>query len=335
MRATITQGTGKLLTTIEMPDPIPLDHELLIKITACGICGSDLHLSDAIDAPGIVLGHEIGGEVVEVGRNVEGWGVGDRLSAFPLVGCGPCSYCRSGALAKCVNANQLGLQRPGGFAQYTTLDATSAFHIPDSLDDHTSALVEPLAVAHHALELTPRAPDAPVLIIGGGPVGVAVALWARAMGSKHVVVTDPVDHRRALAERVGATATINPQTTDVAGEFARLVGDTPRVVIECVGIPGMIQHAFEVAGNDAHVTIVGVCMAPDQLMPLAALQKELRSQFVLYYRKSDFAASIAALTSGMLAPHDMVTGEVSLDALPERFASLKHPTHDCKVMVRP
>lgn len=335
MRATITQGTGKLLSTIDMPDPVPDDHELLIKITACGICGSDLHLSDAIDAPGIVLGHEFGGEVIEAGRSTEGWSAGDRVSVFPLVGCGHCSYCFAGALAKCTNANQLGLQRPGGFAEYTTVAATSAFRIPEALDDHSGALVEPMAVAHHALELTPRAPDAPVLIIGGGPVGAAVAVWARAMGSRHVVVTDPVDHRRALAERVGATATINPQTTDVAGEYARIVGEAPGVVIECVGIPGMIQHAFDVAGNDAHVTIVGVCMAPDQLMPLTALQKELRSQFVLYYRKSDFAASIAALSSGRIQPHALVTGEVSLEALPERFASLKQPTHDCKVMVRP
>ena len=97
----------------------------------------------------------------------------------------------------------------------------------------------------------------------------------------------------------------------------------------------MIQHSFDVAGNDAHVTIVGVCMGPDQLMPLAALQKELSAKFVLYYRKSDFSASIEALASGLLVPHALVTGEVSLEDLPERFASLKQPTHDCKVMVRP
>ena len=335
MRATITQGTGKLLSTIEMPDPVPLDHELLIRITACGICGSDLHMADAIDAPGIVLGHEFGGEVVEAGQNVDGWSVGDRLAAFPLVGCGTCGYCRAGALSKCLSANQLGFQRPGGFAEYTTLDATSAFRIPESFDYHAAALIEPLAVAHHALDCTPRELGAPVLIIGGGPVGAAVAHWARALGSREVVVTDPVDHRRALAERVGATATINPQTTDVAGEYARIVGEAPGVVIECVGIPGMIQHSFDVAGNDAHVTVVGVCMAADQLMPLTALTKELSTKFVLYYRKSDFSASIDALATGLLAPHTLVTGEVSLEDLPERFASLKQPTHDCKVMVRP
>jgi 2-desacetyl-2-hydroxyethyl bacteriochlorophyllide A dehydrogenase len=335
MRAAITQGTGKLLQCVDMPDPEPLAGELLVRITACGICGSDLHLSDALDFPGIVLGHEFAGEVVETGPDVEGWKVGDRLSGFPLMGCGHCNYCVAGATSKCVSANQLGLQRPGGFAQYTTLAATSAFRIPDSLDNHAGALVEPLAVAHHALEATRRDPSAPVLIIGGGPVGAAVALWARHLGAREVIVSDPVAHRRALAETVGATASIDPTTSDVATEFARIAGGAPDVVIECVGIAGMIQHAFDVAAIDAAVTIVGVCMTADELMPLTALQKELSAQFVLYYRKSDFTASINALASGALDAHALVTGSVSIDELPDRFQSLKSPTHDCKVMLEP
>ncbi len=335
MRATITQGTGKLLETVELPDPEPLNGELLIKITACGICGSDLHLSDALDFPGIVLGHEFCGEVAETGPNVEGWRIGDRLAAFPLVGCGECTFCLDGSTSKCATSNQLGLQRPGGFAQYTTLAASSAFRLPDRIDDHHGALVEPLAVAHHALERTRRDPTAPVLIIGGGPVGAAVALWARHLGAKAVIVTDPVAHRRALVEEAGATATIDPGTTDVATEFARITGHAPGVVIECVGIPGMIQHAFDVAAIDAAVTIVGVCISQDQLVPLTALQKELNAQFVLYYRKQDFTASIDALTSGVLVPDALITGSVSLADLPQRFQSLKQPTTDCKVMVEP
>ncbi len=335
MRAAVTQGTGKLLQTLEISDPEPLSGELLVKITACGICGSDLHLSDALDFPGIVLGHEFAGEVVETGPNVEGWKIGDRLAGFPLMGCGTCKYCVAGATSKCAAANQLGLQRPGGFAQYTTLAASSAFRIPDSLDDHAGALVEPLAVAHHALAATRRDPAAPVLIIGGGPVGAVVALWARHLGSTEVIVSDPVAHRRTLAEAVGATATIDPTTTDVATEFAKIVGHAPEVVVECVGIAGMIQHAFDVAAVDAAVTIVGVCMTADQMMPLTALQKELAAQFVLYYRKSDFVASIAALADGSLQPHALVTGAVTLDELPNRFQSLKAPSHDCKVMLEP
>jgi (R,R)-butanediol dehydrogenase/meso-butanediol dehydrogenase/diacetyl reductase len=148
-------------------------------------------------------------------------------------------------------------------------------------------------------------------------------------------VSDPVAHRRELAEQVGATATIDPSTADVAGEFARLTGHLPGVVVECVGNPGMIQHATDVAAIDGHVTVVGVCMVPDQLAPLAALQKELSTQFVLYYRRHDFEATIAALDAGSLDPHPLVTGEVAFDAFADRFASLGAPTTDCKVLLRP
>ena len=335
MRAAVTQGTQTPLAIAELDDPTPLAGEVVVQITACGICGSDLHLSDALDFPGIVLGHEFAGVVTELGPDVHGWKVGERVAGFPLVGCGVCEACDAGATSKCLQAAQLGLQRPGAFAEYTTIAASSLFRIPDSIDNTGGALVEPLAVAHHALDRTPRDLEEPVLIIGGGPVGAAVALWARHLGAREVVVTDPVSHRRELAESVGATATIDPSTEDVASAFFKQCNALPGVVVECVGIPGMIQHAMDVAGPDARVTVVGVCMTDDQITPLVPLQKELSAQFVLYYRKADFTATIDALTAGELRPEVLVTGTIGLDELPDRFASLKHPTTDCKVIVTP
>jgi len=335
MRAAVVEHAGDLLSVTDVPEPEPAPGELLIRVRACGICGSDLHLSDVFDIPGLVLGHEICGEVVALGPGVEGWRLGDRIAGFPLVGCERCEACLVGATSKCAHAAQLGLQRPGGFAEYTTLAATSAFRLPDALDDHAGALVEPLAVAHHALDCTPRPFDEPLLVIGGGPVGAAVALWGHQLGAREVVVTDPVAHRRELAERVGATLTVDPTTEDVASAFAKHCDTLPKVVVECVGIPGMIQHAMDVAAPDAHVTVVGVCMTTDQIVPLIGLQKELAAKFVLYYRKADFAATIAALAEGRLAPHVLVTGTTGIDALPERFQALKQPTEDCKVILEP
>jgi (R,R)-butanediol dehydrogenase/meso-butanediol dehydrogenase/diacetyl reductase len=335
MRAVVTQGSAKRLTTAEVPEPEPGAGELLVRVRACGICGSDLHLSDALDVEGLVLGHEFSAEVVEVGPDVVGWAAGDRIAGFPVVGCGTCVQCRAGAPAKCATMSQLGLHRPGAFAEYTTLAAAGAFRLPDSIDDHVGALVEPLAVAHHALDRTPRAPDAPVLVIGGGPVGAAVALWARHLGAREVMVSDPVPHRRELAERVGATATVDPVTQDVASEFARVAGEAPGVVVECVGVPGMIQHAMDVAGVDARVTVVGVCMGQDEILPITALFKELATQYVLYYRTADFGATIRELASGALDPAPLFTGTTTMDELPERFESLKHPSFDCKVVLEP
>lgn len=335
MRAVVTQGSHTPLATAELPDPQPGPGELLVRVTACGVCGSDLHLSDALDVPGIVLGHEFAAEVVEAGPGVTGWSGGERIAAFPIVSCGSCAWCVAGSPSKCAQANQLGLGRPGAFAEYTTMAADGAYRLPAALGDDLGALVEPLAVAHHALARTPRPADAPVLVLGAGPVGAAVALWARHRGARHVVVTDPVADRRDLAERVGATATIDPTTTDVAGEFARITGALPGTVIECVGIPGMIQHAADVAAIDAHVTVVGVCIPPDQLTPFTALSKELSLQFVLYYSRASFGAAIEALAHEALDPTPLVTARITLDDLPRAFDALKHPTTDCKVIVHP
>ncbi|MSO37479.1 MAG: alcohol dehydrogenase [Acidimicrobiia bacterium] len=335
MRAAVTEHAGGRLAVIDMPDPKPGPGELLVRVTACGICGSDLHLSEVLDIPGLVLGHEICATVAELGQGVNDWKVGARIAGFPLVGCDECDACQIGATSKCSQAAQLGLARAGGFAEYTTLSASSAFRIPAAIDDHIGALVEPLAVAHHALDCTRRGTDEPILVIGAGPVGAAVALWARALGAREVVVSDPVARRRELAECVGATLTVDPNTEDVASAFAKQCGALPNVVIECVGTRGMIQHSMDVAAVDAQVTVVGVCIGSDEIMPLVGLQKELLAKFVLYYRKSDFTATIAALANGVLNPQAMVTGTTTFDDLPDRFEALKHPVDDCKVILEP
>ena len=336
MRAAVTRAVGEPLVVADVPDPVVGPGEVLLRVSACGVCGSDLHLADALDAPGLVLGHEFSGEVVEVGPGVaEPFRIGERIAGFPLVGCGHCEICVTGSTSKCAQAEQLGLQRQGAFAEYVTVSSRGAFRLPDSIDDRHGALVEPLAVAHHALDRTPMQRGEPVLVIGAGPVGVAVALWARHFGAREVVVSDPIGHRRALAERLGATATVDPTTEDVASAFERIAGTLPGVVVECVGVPGMIQHATDVAAIDGRVTIVGVCMGADTIMPLTPLTKELLTQFVLYYRTHDFAHTIAMLAAGRIDPSPLVTDTFGLDALPERFEALKHPTDQCKILVEP
>ncbi len=336
MKAAVTQGAGRPLAITELPDPTPATGELIVRVDACGVCGSDLHLAQHVDLPGLVLGHEFCGTVEAVDPSVASeWREGARVAVFPLAACGQCVFCEAGYLSKCASAQQLGLHRPGGFAEYAALPVTSAYRLPDHLDASVGAMVEPLAVAHHALDRTPRPLDEPVLVIGGGPVGAAVALWARHRGAREVMVSDPIAHRRTLAERVGATATVDPATDDVADAFVALTGHLPGVVVECVGNPGLIQVAADVAAIDGHVTVVGVCMVDDAMSPLVALQKELSVQYVLYYRRADFEASIAALQSGALDPTPMLTGTTGFDAFAERFESLSHPTTDCKVLLTP
>lgn len=334
MRAAVTKGGGTGLELTELPEPMPGPGELLLRVRACGICGSDLHL-EGLPFPGLVLGHELCGEVVGVGEGVGDWADGDRAAGFPVFGCGACDLCAGGFPSKCLMTAQVGLQRPGAFAEMTVVPAATSVKLPSSIDDVGGALVEPLAVAHHAI--VRAAPDAgePVLVLGAGPVGLAVALWARTLGARDVVLSDPVAARRDLAVRLGATTTVDPRAEDVRLAFERATGAAPKTVIECVGVPGLIQHAVDVAAIDGRVTVVGVCMAEDTMAPITALLKELEVRYCLYYRTSDFTAAADALHRGLLDPTPLVTDVVGLDDLPPRFEALKTPTTEGKLVLRP
>jgi (R,R)-butanediol dehydrogenase/meso-butanediol dehydrogenase/diacetyl reductase len=335
MKVAATALADELLTIEERPEPEPGPGELVVGVAACGICGSDLHLSQ-LGIPGIVLGHELAGDVLAVGEGVEDFAEGDRVCAFPLVGCGRCPACEAGRPAHCtVGGELIGLQRPGGFAEAVATSAKDTFLLPGGLDHRTGALVEPLAVALHAVEGARREVDEPALVIGAGPVGLAIVLWLRHLGARHIVVSDPVAGRRAMAERLGATATVDPTAADVRSAFERETGAAPTAVLECVGVPGTLQHAADVAGAEALVTVVGVCMQPDTVTPLVALSKELTMRFVLYYLRADFERTLAALAGEAFDPTVLITDDIGLDDLPARFEALRRPTTEGKVLVRP
>jgi (R,R)-butanediol dehydrogenase/meso-butanediol dehydrogenase/diacetyl reductase len=229
----------------------------------------------------------------------------------------------------------VGIERPGAYAEYVTMPERNVYRLPNTLDPQHGALIEPLSVALHTVDRASLEPGDDVLVIGGGPVGLAVALWARQLGAGEVVVSDPVARRRSLAERVGASTTIDPTSEDVGDAFEKVAGSRPGVVIECVGVPGMIQHAVDVAAVDATVVIAGVCMASDSLLPITPMTKELDLRFAFYYRARDYRTSISMIDRERIDPLPLVTAEVSLDELPDRFQQLKSPSDDCKVLIRP
>jgi len=335
MRAAVTQGAGEPLVLERLPDPTPGPGQLLIRVESCGICGSDLHIADAVEMPGRVLGHEFAGTIVGMDRDAGDFADGQRVAVFPLFGCGTCPACLNGRPSRCATRQLIGGGLDGGYAEFVAINSRQAFPLPEAVDAHAGAFVEPLAVALNAWRLTPTEDGEPVLVLGGGPVGQAIAVWAKHFGASDVIVSDPVAHRRQLAERAGASATIDPNAGDVAESFAELTGVRPRVVIECVGVPGMIQHAIELAESDGHVTVVGMCLGPDEFVPRLAMSKGLSARFVLLYEESDYDLTIRTLARGALDYRALITDVISLDQLPERFEALKHPTTECKVIIEP
>jgi (R,R)-butanediol dehydrogenase / meso-butanediol dehydrogenase / diacetyl reductase len=339
MRAAVFAGHGKPLEIREVPDPAPGPRELLLRVRGCGICGSDLHVSELPLglAPGTVMGHEFSGEVVEVGREASGgFRVGERVCALPLIGCGRCAACLSGDGTRCPEILATGLGGvPGAYAEYVRVDAAETLRLPEAVSHRRGALVEPLAVGLHAVHRAALPAGARVLVVGAGPIGLATALWARFLGARDVVVSERAPGRRELAGRFGASGVIDPGREDVAERFAELAGAPPDVVFECVGAPGLIQECIGLAAPRGTLAVVGVCMQPDSLVPAAAVVKELSIRFAVAYRKQDFELTLAMLEQGRIASDEMVTDVVDLDGFAAAFEALKRPTTQCKVVLEP
>ena len=174
-----------------------------------------------------------------------------------------------------------------------------------------------------------------VLILGGGPIGLATAVFAKLAGARDVVVSEFAPARREAAGALGATAVIDPGKEDVAEAFARHAGGPPDVIFECVGVPGMIQKTIDLSRTYGRVVVVGVCMVEDATTPISAIFKEINIQYILGYGRPDWRLVLDLLDSGRVDPRPMITDIVSLDELPSAFEALRRPTTQIKVMVRP
>jgi (R,R)-butanediol dehydrogenase/meso-butanediol dehydrogenase/diacetyl reductase len=337
MRAAVL-NEQKTFDIVEHPDPAPGPSDLVLRVEACGICGSDLKAAAGMPV-GLVMGHEFCGEIVAVGPDAAGsWKIGDRVASLPLIGCGMCLACLQGDIVHCDRgADPIGVGgSSGAYAEYIKVGSRETFHLPESFGRGDGALVEPLAVGLHAVDRAQLRRGDNVLIIGGGPVGMAVTLWARHFGAHEIIVSDPVTARRNQCGRLGATAGIDPSKTEsVPDSYRRAVGKLPDVVFECVGVPGMVQASIDAVATHGKVVIVGVCSKPDPFVPIVALMKELTMHFVVYYRSADYRYTIDMVNAGRINALPMVSERIGLDAFPAMFESLKHPTTQCKVLVLP
>ena len=328
MRAVVL-NEDRSLSVIDQPDPRPGPGETVVRVTGCGICGSDLHSIVALGEPGTVMGHEIAGVVEELGTGVTNVKPGDVVAVRPFSGCGSCAYCRAGRADHCASFALVGLQRPGGFAEATVAVAEELFHLPAAVRAEDHALVEPFAVARRGLRRGGLVAGESVIVLGAGPIGLAVTHWCAALGAADVIVSDPVALRRELALALGATRAVHPD------EIAETAGDGVPLVVECSGARSVIDQAMQLAAVDGRVAVVGICLAFDTIFPLEGLHKELDVRFSIYYGREDFTETIDAFASGALAPDGFVTETIGLDAVPDRFARLQADADAGKVIIAP
>ncbi|MDE0580473.1 MAG: alcohol dehydrogenase catalytic domain-containing protein [bacterium] len=335
MRAAVI-AEDRTLEVAQVDDPAPGPGELVLAVKGCGICGSDLKVVNHLPI-GYTMGHEFAGEVVAVGSDPVGkWKAGDAVCALPLVGCGNCQYCWDTLPVHCPHMEMIGTGvRPGAYAEYVAVSSAQTFRLPEGCGYDVGALVEPLAIGLHAVDTADIAAGDNVLIVGAGPVGLAVALWCHHVGARSVVVSDPVAVRRESAGQFGATGIIDPEAEELSPAFERLAGAPPDVVVEAVGKPGIIQSCIEAAAHRGRAAVVGICSGPDPIIPVFASLKELTMTFPVYYRHQDYAHTLAMIDQGRIDPAPFITHTVDLDGLPEAFEAIKSPTDQCKVLIRP
>jgi len=334
MKAAVFKGVGKPLSIESVPDPTPGPGDLVLKVGRCGICGTDLHMTDghAETFPEqSIIGHEFAGEVVAVGPDVERYRVGDIVAALPIIGCGKCGACLSGETMWCEHGMN-GIA--GGFGQYAIAKAHASIKLPNSLSLEDGALVEPLAVSLHGVSLAQLAPGARVLVQGAGAIGLGAAYWSKRLGAGKVAVTARSNRGESFAMQMGADVFISGED-DLPRRVTEALGGPPDVIFECVGVPGMIAQAVNLVRARGTVVILGNCMLPDTFYPAQAMFKQVRLQGSMVYSVQEFETVARSLDAGHVEPRAMVTETIGYDQLPETFEALRGRHHQCKVMVAP
>jgi len=348
------------LVVADVPVPALGPGDVLVRTLACGICGSDLHALKHAEkfvetsrragnpfvmdlGRDVIMGHEFCAEIVEHGPDTtKALRVGARVCSRPTLmrPTGPQSIGYS-------NDN------PGGYGEYMRLSEALLLEVPNGLSTEHAALTEPMAVGVHAVAKARLEPDDAPLVIGCGPVGLAVIAALRLRGVRPIVAADFSKRRRDLAAAVGADLVVDPAATTpwqswreaavyrdptrapalppwIPGPAVR-----PAVVFECVGVPGVLDQVMAAAPRGTRIVVVGVCMEADTIHPMLGISKELNLQFVLGYTPDEFAATLRHIAEGAIPTAPLITGTVGIDGVADAFVALGSPERHAKILVRP
>jgi threonine dehydrogenase-like Zn-dependent dehydrogenase len=347
MRAAVM--TNWELSVQDVPDPAPGSGQVLTKVLACGICGSDLHLlqhgerqmaigaeirasqppdplaSVPLDPSGCtIMGHEFCCEVVDLGPDCTNLAVGDRVVSMP------------GAFdARGVHALGFSSIYPGGYAELMVLNDALALKVRNGLSSELAALTEPFAVGIHAVNASSISVGQSAVVLGCGPVGLAVIAELSRRGIGPIVASDLSVRRRELASTLGAHVVVDPREQEPMAAWREVDGRTAVVIFEAVGVPAMLDRAMVMAPKGSTVLVVGVCMEDDAIRPIIGITKELTLRFVLGYTPDEFAGSLQAISEGEVDLSPLLTGRVSIDGVPQAFADLANPDAHAKILVTP
>lgn len=334
MRRVVAYPGQIVVETADIPTPGP--NEALVRALAAGVCGSDLHAARGRH-PFVPLpyrpGHEVVGVVETTGSAAEGAPPGQRVIVAPYLPCWTCKMCVSGRENLCENLQFFGCGYPqGGMADYFTLPADRLYPVPDDLDDHTAALIEPLSTPVHAVRLAGAVAGRSVAVLGAGTIGLFTLAVLRAQGAGKVISTDPNPRKRQRAAALGADATIDARSPDVAGQVRKALGGSADIVFDCVAVQASMDQAIAIADKGGTVVVVGVPASP-VVVPLPIVQDhQLRIQGSATYLPEDYRDSVDLLRRGAVKTADFVTATRPLAQVAEAFQLASSGDH-VKVLV--
>jgi 2-desacetyl-2-hydroxyethyl bacteriochlorophyllide A dehydrogenase len=338
MRAAVLRK-GRMVCRDDVAEPTPGPGQVLVDVKACGICGSDLHFAKHGDevmsltsqlggmpmgggsvdlSDDVFMGHEFTAEVLDAGPDTDAPPPGTLVTSIPVLLSGK-------AVEPIVYSNKT----IGGYAERMLLSAPLLLKVPNGLDPGHAALTEPLAVGLHAVNKSNIARNETALVLGCGPIGIAIIAALAHRGVENIVAADFSPKRRQLAETVGAHQTVDP------AEGSPFDAATPTVVFEAVGVPGIIDDALRRTPMGSRIVVAGVCMQPDSVHPFFAIAKEVNIQFVLAYDPAEFAECLRAIAEGEIDVAPLITGQVGLDGVGAAFDELANPGEHCKILVTP
>jgi 2-desacetyl-2-hydroxyethyl bacteriochlorophyllide A dehydrogenase len=335
MTAAVYVGDGQIAVE-QVPVPATQPGEVLIEVSECGICGSDLHLVFSRYAkPGAILGHEWSGTVAGGGAG-SGWETGDRVVFSPTPGCGTCRPCRRGRPSVCLQRQQSDIREMrGAFAQYVAVPSANLLRIPDSLPSRAAALVEPTAIALHAVELADVGPEDRILVTGAGPVGLIIVAVLRARGVADVTVSEPVALRRERALGVGAARTAVPEDLEDP-PLGDTVAEPYAVAFECSGDAAAAERALGQLDFAGTLVFVGTGSEPTRVNHNRMIILELEAVGTFNYSAEGFQPALDLLDSGQLPLDALIeTEEVPLRGVMEAMRRLSRGEIPAKVLVSP
>lgn len=316
MKAAMVTATG-VVTVSDVDKPVPKDNEVLIKVAAAGVCGSDLHLfqgTHAFRKPPAVLGHEVAGEIVEVGKNVRKFKTGDRVTVEPQAGCGECEYCREGKINLCPAKVVPGTPKwVGTFVEYFNAPEQAVYKLADGVSYELGVIIEPLAVAVHAMERASVGSRDAVVVLGAGSIGILVQVVAREMGFRTIVTTDTAPFNREMSLKYGAACSLDPLTEDVVARVKELTdGRGADLAVVAAGADTILTQASACVRKCGEIGLVAMITKEIPFYCYGMVFNEQNMYGAMTYETRDFRKA-ADMINGGLDLSDFITQRLPLD----------------------